>query len=268
MTDARRLDQIAAQFSPELDVAIGKWFGMPCLKVGGKVFAALWRGDLAFKLTGATHSEALQIDGARLFDPRGKGHPLKEWVQVPAAQSSTWGRFAQLAYETVAGASQAKKDQVISELIEARRKILEIASSLSPAQQDEVFLGAWSVKDLLAHLVGWDFANLEAAQAILAGKVPAFYAHYNRDWKTFNARLVAEHRKDDFALLLASVEDSHQVLIDFLETIPAEEFDRDRGVRFRRYKVTIARLLQAEAKDEAEHHTQIQKLASHGRRRK
>ena len=141
MTDAQTLEGIAIQFSPELDVAMGKWFGMPCLKVGGKVFVALWEDDLVFKLTGAAHSEALQLEGVRLFDPRGKGHPLKEWVLVPAAQSSTWGRFAQLACETVATASQAKKDQVISELVEARRRILEVASSLSPAQQDEVFLG-------------------------------------------------------------------------------------------------------------------------------
>jgi hypothetical protein len=267
MTDAETLEEIVTQFSPELDVAMGKWFGMPCLKAGGKVFVALWEGDLAFKLTGEAHSEALQIEGSRLFDPRGQGHPLKEWVQVPAAQSSTWTRFAELAYEYVAGASQAKKDQVISELMEARRRILEAASSLSPAQQDEVFLGVWSVKDLLAHLVGWDFANLEAAQAILAGKVPAFYAHHDNDWKTVNARLVTEHKQDDFADLLASVEDSHQRLIDFLETIPPEEFDRDRGLRFKGYKITIARLLHVEAKDEAEHHTQIKEFASRGRRK-
>jgi hypothetical protein len=261
MTDAQTLEGIAAQFSPELDVDPGKWFGMPCLKVGGKVFVALWEGDLVVKLTGAAHSEALQVEGARLFDPRGKGHPLKEWVRVPAAQSSTWGRFAQLACEAVAGASQSKKDKVISGLIEARRKILDVASSLSPAQQDEVFLGVWSTKDLLAHLVGWDFANLEAAQAILAGKVPAFYAHHDRDWKTFNARLVTEHKKDDFVRLIASLEESHHMLVDFLETVPAEEFDRDRGIRFRRYKVTIASLLQAEAKDEEEHAMQIAQFA-------
>ena len=154
-------------------------------------------------------------------------------------------------------AAQAKKDKIIAELVEARGKILDAASSLSPADQDRVFLGVWSVKDLLAHLVGWDFANLEAAQAILAGQIPGFYAHYDRDWRTYNARLVAEYKREDFADLLASVEDSHQKLIGFLETIPAEEFDRDRGVRFKGYKVTIARLLQAEIDDEKTHHTQV-----------
>jgi hypothetical protein len=154
-------------------------------------------------------------------------------------------------------AAQAKKDKIIAGLVEARGKILDAASSLSPADQDRVFLGVWSVKDLLAHLVGWDLANMEAAQAILAGELPGFYAHYDRDWRTYNARLVAEYKREDFADLLASVEDSHQKLIGFLETIPAEEFDRDKGVRFKGYKVTIARLLQTEIDDEKTHHMQV-----------
>lgn len=114
MADTQKLDEIAAQFSPELDVTTGKWFGKPCIKVGGKVFAALWEGDMVFKLTGEAHSEALQIEGAHLFDPRGKGHPMKEWVQIPAAQSPTWSRFADLACQYVAGAAQAKKKEIIS----------------------------------------------------------------------------------------------------------------------------------------------------------
>lgn len=156
--------------------------------------------------------------------------------------------------------AQAKKDKIISGLVETRRRILEAASSLSPAEQDEIFLGVWSVKDLLAHLVGWDFTNLEAAKSILAGETPSFYSHYDRDWKSYNARLVAEYKRDDFADLLSSVEDSHQRLIDFLKTIPAEEFDKDRGVRFKGYKVTIPRLLQVEIDDEKTHHTQIEEF--------
>jgi hypothetical protein len=156
--------------------------------------------------------------------------------------------------------AQAKKDEIISGLVETRRRILDVASCLPPEKQDEVFLGVWSVKDLLAHLVGWDFTNTEAAREILAGEVPNFYSYYDRDWKTYNERLVARYKKEDFADLLASVEDSHQELIDFLKTIPAQEFEKDRGVRFKRYKVTIARLLQAEIDDEKVHHMQIKEF--------
>ena len=158
--------------------------------------------------------------------------------------------------------AQAKKEQIIAELVEARREILDAAALLSAEQQDEVFLGVWSAKELLAHLVGWDLTNLAAAGEVLAGQLPAFYAHHDRDWQTYNAQLVAQYRRDDFVELLSSVRDSHHKLIDFLQTIPAAEFDKDRGVRFRGYKVTIARLLQAETKDEKTHHQQIEVFKS------
>jgi hypothetical protein len=253
MNDTETLEVIAAELGAEQDVTVGNWFGKRCLKVDGKVFAALWGGDMALKLTGGAHSEALQIAGARLFDPRGQGHPMKEWVQIPAAQSPTWSHFARLACEYVAGAAQAQKDGIISGLVAARSKILDEANSLSPAAQDEVFLGEWSVKDLLAHLVGWDYTNLTAVQEILAGQKPGFWTHYDRDWKSYNAQLVAQYRRDDFTELVAAVEQSHRTLIDYLQTVPADEYVKRKQ---------IARLLRAETKDEEEHHRQIEALKS------
>jgi hypothetical protein len=152
---------------------------------------------------------------------------------------------------------QAKKEQIIAELIEARREILDAAALLPADRQDKVFLGVWSVKDLLAHLVGWDLTNLAAAREVLAGQLPVFYAHHDRDWRTYNALLVAEHKQAGWAEMVASVEGSQRKLIEYLQTIPPEELDRDRGVRFRGYKVTVARLLQAEAGDEKQHAAQI-----------
>lgn len=249
MDDPQILSELAAEFSAEQNVTVGKWFGKLCLKVDGKVFAALWRGELAFKLTGEAHSEALQVKGAHLFDPRGQGHPMKAWVQIPAAQSSTWSHFARLACEYVAGAAQAEKDAIIRGLVKARRKILEAASLLSPAVQDEVFLGVWSVKDLLAHLVGWDYTNLKAVKEILAGRKPGFWEHYDRDWKSYNARLVAEYKRDALPELVAAVEESHRELIDSLHTVPADEYIKRKK---------IASLLRAETRDEEEHHRQVE----------
>lgn len=156
--------------------------------------------------------------------------------------------------------AQAKKEQVIADLIGARRQILDAAARLPAGQQDRVFLGAWSVRDLLAHLVGWDLANLAAADEVLAGQLPAFYAYHDRDWQTFNARLVAEHKRAGWTDMVATVEGSHRALVERVRAIPAEELDRDKGVRFRGWKVTIARLLQAEAGDEKQHAAQIREF--------
>jgi hypothetical protein len=37
--------------------------------------------------------------------------------------------------------AQLKKDELIADLIQTRTEIVDIASSFSPAEQDEVFLG-------------------------------------------------------------------------------------------------------------------------------
>jgi hypothetical protein len=52
-------------------------------------------------------------------------------------------------------------------------------------------------------------------------------------------------------------------LIEYLETVPAEAFEGDFGVRSGRgTKVTIARLLEAELKDGQEHLEQIRAFAA------
>lgn len=157
---------------------------------------------------------------------------------------------------------QTPNQELLSAIIETRTAVLQAASQLSHEEQNTVFLGVWSVKDLIAHLIGWDFANLAAAKDIQAGKLPEFYAHYDKDWKTFNAELVAKYKRDDFEELSALSRYSQGQLIEYLESIPAENIEKDFGVRSgRNEKVTILHLLQAELKDGQEHLKQIQEFA-------
>jgi hypothetical protein len=80
----------------------GKMFGMPTLKNSdGKAFAGYTEGAMVFKLGGTSHTEALALSGARLFDPMG-GRPMKEWVVVPAEHNSRWLEFARDAFDYVA----------------------------------------------------------------------------------------------------------------------------------------------------------------------
>ena len=83
-----------------------------------------------------------------------------------------------------------RKEELIAGLIEVRTQILDAVSDLPPDKQDEVFLGSWSIKDLLAHLLGWDYANIDAVEDIRAGKPPRVFEHWNPDWAKYNAELV------------------------------------------------------------------------------
>lgn len=158
---------------------------------------------------------------------------------------------------------EAKKTQLIADLAAARGEVMDAIAALAPEDQDAAFLGAWSAHDIAAHLIGWDHANLAAIDAIGAGHLPAFYAAYDPDWRTFNAGLVAQHKQATVAETLAAAQASHRALLDRLAALPAADVSRDTGVRSPRgRRVTVAMLLTAEAHDEHRHAAQIREYAA------
>jgi len=158
-----------------------------------------------------------------------------------------------------------KKERLLAGLAAARQQVLTAARDLPSAEQDTVLLGTWSAHDIVAHLAGWDHANCEAIDAIRAGRLPAFYARYDRDWRTFNAELVARHKQATLEEAAAVAMASHRALLATLAEVPAEDLLRDYGVRSPgNRRVTIPMLLEVEARDERKHAEQIQEFyASH-----
>jgi TfoX/Sxy family transcriptional regulator of competence genes len=59
------------------------------LRVSGKIFAMLVRGELVVKLPRDRVDELVGAGAARRFDA-GKGRPMKEWASVPASASRRW----------------------------------------------------------------------------------------------------------------------------------------------------------------------------------
>lgn len=150
-----------------------------------------------------------------------------------------------------------KKALLLEQLHLVRLDILEAARTFRPQDVEQRFVGWWTVLDLLAHLRGWDMTNRQAAEEILAGKLPSFYAEYDKDWASYNAKLVAQYQEVNLADMIAATEASHELLLQYLEGLSPEEVMTDQGVRHGQYKVIISRLLEAEKKDERRHLQQI-----------
>lgn len=85
------------------DAEQSQLFGKPCFKINGKAFICFFENEMVFKLEGATHKEALSLDGSQLFDPSKKKRPMKEWVQVPADYKDNWTKYAKAALAYVKG---------------------------------------------------------------------------------------------------------------------------------------------------------------------
>ena len=67
-----------------VDCVKSQLFGKPCFKINKKAFVCFFKDCMVFKLSNGVHQEALCLDGAELFDPSGKGRPMKEWVFLPS----------------------------------------------------------------------------------------------------------------------------------------------------------------------------------------
>ena len=106
MTPEAQYTALAREFHGRAGVTAiseGKGFGSSGqLKVQGRIFAMLVRGELVVKLP-RERVDALVGggDGAR-FDA-GKGRPMREWFVLSPASRKSWSAVAREAYEFVRG---------------------------------------------------------------------------------------------------------------------------------------------------------------------
>lgn len=98
-TAAAEYEKLTAALASNEEVTAGQMFGKACLKVNGKAFTSLHNDKLVFKLAGEHHKKALSLKDAELWDPSGKGRPMKEWVALPALEKK---HFKLLAAEALA----------------------------------------------------------------------------------------------------------------------------------------------------------------------
>jgi hypothetical protein len=90
---------IVAAFSRDPNVTLGKALASFGLRVNGKFFAFLVRGDFVAKLPRERVAELVGAGKGKYFD-RNQGKPLKEWIAVPPGGAS-WVELAREAHRFV-----------------------------------------------------------------------------------------------------------------------------------------------------------------------
>ena len=101
MTPDELFDAVAEAHLGDPGVTEGRMFGSPCLKISGKVFACLVKGELVVKLPSARVDELALRGGAARFDP-GMGTQMKEWAAVAPRAAEEWVDLSAEARDFVA----------------------------------------------------------------------------------------------------------------------------------------------------------------------
>ncbi len=124
------------------------------------------------------------------------------------------------------------KQQLLNRLDKAWAALKESYAGLSDSRLTEPGVtGAWSVKDILAHVTTWEGEALKYLPLIIAGGRPPRYVTYG-GIDAFNAKMTEEKRGLSLSEVLRQLEETHSYLIDFVERQPNAQFTRD--TRFRR----------------------------------
>jgi hypothetical protein len=131
---------------------------------------------------------------------------------------------------------------VISYVKYGRTALLEAIKGLSRRQLTQIpIYDEWTVKDVLAHIIGWDHWVIKIVPLIVqdkADQVPEV------DVEARNRQFVAAWRERSLTEILAELASTHQQIIDILSSIDFTEIDRrhnrhGRVITIRGYVIEI-----------------------------
>jgi hypothetical protein len=93
--------------------------------------------------------------------------------------------------------------------------------------------GDWSVKDLIAHVTWWEEEALRHLPLIIAGDRPPRYSVAYGGIDAFNAMMAERKRDMSLSDVLTQQDDTHRLLIDFVQSVPEDQFTRETHFRHR-----------------------------------
>ena len=124
--------------------------------------------------------------------------------------------------------------QLLERLDAAWEAFKESYAGLSDAQLMEPGVtGAWSVRDILAHVTTWEEEALKHLPLILAGGTPPRYSVRYGGIDAFNAQTTEQKRGLSLCAVRRQLDETHRRLIDFIQSASGDQFTRDTRFRHR-----------------------------------
>lgn len=91
----------------------------------------------------------------------------------------------------------------------------------------------WSVRDLISHVSWWEEESLKHLPHVLQGKRPPRYSVLYGGIDAFNAQMTELKNALTLVEVRQQALDSHQRLIEYLATVPEEQFASETRFRHR-----------------------------------
>lgn len=125
------------------------------------------------------------------------------------------------------------RQQLLRRVEKAWRAFQGSYAGLSDSQMMESGVTkAWSVRDILVHVTGWEQETLKHLPLILKGGKPRLYSATYGGIHAFNAQMTARKKPLPLSEVLQEQSSTHSQVVAFIESTPEDEVRGD--TRFRR----------------------------------
>lgn len=101
-------------------------------------------------------------------------------------------------------------------------------AGLGEAELTRVWLGTWSVRDVLAHMTGWHREMIPALERMARGERPFGEGVSYQDVDTWNEKFAAAGRGRSAAAIWRELEASHRDFVAAAGKVPEERFAPDK----------------------------------------
>jgi hypothetical protein len=117
------------------------------------------------------------------------------------------------------------KDELLNQAAREYKAFHETLRGLNEEQMTQVWLGTWSIKDIVAHMVGWHREMTPALERMARGERPMRPGVSYDDVDTWNAKFAAAARGKSVAEVLLEFDKSHEEFMLAADQVPDERFE-------------------------------------------
>ena len=212
-------------------------------------------------LKGNCRWEARRVSGLYIDPEKDNGY-YKETSYAVVRQRSTFGVWIYLGREVfLEKVATVKIEEQINQF---ERCVEAFADSVSALDKRLILrkVTSWTVRDIVAHLIGWNRYIVQGSKQILRGELPFYDVDPGPNYSNVNVVLVSECSEKDRSALLNSFATSTSELVSFLRTIDPDEWDHDFGVRHNDETITVKSTIDDLIADYHHHRVQLEEFGA------
>jgi Protein of unknown function (DUF1706) len=126
------------------------------------------------------------------------------------------------------------RQKLVKQLDKAWATFKESYAGLSESQLTQPGVtGNWSVKDIIAHVTGWEEEALKHLPLIIEGGRPPRYSTKYGGIDAFNAQMTEQRQGFLLSKVLRQMDETHRRLVTYVQSLPEQQFTRETRVRRR-----------------------------------